>query len=293
MPEMDADAEMLTMFAGLLPAVQALQGTGTAQPDKKRRTQQQLTRAGTKNQQRTNTSRFSQNEDVQTLLQLLLRLTLRQEDELSLLRLDKAFCLFLEVKGEVSVFPTLATVANEWKRLKQEDATKLQLPLRTVLFNSLLRELLARLRLVVQQETTLAKTREAQWTEEVNGALCWRYQVWDPQQSKNLPHPTKASVPHTEVLTLLEELKRLSLREGLLHRFHSTRPLVSEPLHQATFLLQVSLRGQEANRAHELLSLLADCAFWRLLNGRLRTERVQRSPLAKKLEHFLAQSSSH
>ena len=67
----------------------------------------------------------------------------------------------------------------------------------------------------------------------------------------------------------IEEAIILRRTEGLLHRFHATRPLSEEPKSpQAVFFLQVSLRGEAADNFHGILTTLSECAVWRIVNVR-------------------------
>ena len=54
--------------------------------------------------------------DLRYILPLVLRMLLRQEDELQMIRLDKAFCLFVDpVQGDGCILKALFKIAKAWK----------------------------------------------------------------------------------------------------------------------------------------------------------------------------------
>ena len=75
--------------------------------------------------------------------------------------------------------------------------------------------------------------------------------------------------------------------EGLVHRFHATRKLTETVQGELPFLLAVSMRGPEADKAHQLLCKLAGSSSLRVIGVSLRQERPKRQPMAEQLQKLL------
>ena len=91
-----------------------------------------------------------------------------------------------------------------------------------------------------------------------------------------------------EILQLLEELKQKLLGQTVM-RFHSTRPLTSDMTGLATFLLEISQRSKEAQRAWELLHVLMGSSVWQLTAVQYKREGWKKSILNKMVREYLGQ----
>eukprot|EP00439_Symbiodinium_sp_Y106_P048455 s3485_g6.t1 len=141
---------------------------------------------------------------------------------------------------------------------------------------------------MICRQEALDTALKNQWAIKDGEILKWQFQSWDPASVKVILHPKKQFLTAQEIQTKLEDARQICQREGILHRFHATRPLSEEPKSLRTgFLLQVSLRSEAANNLHSILIELSECAVWRVLNIRLRPERLQISQLAKQIEACL------
>ncbi|CAE7035632.1 unnamed protein product [Symbiodinium sp. CCMP2592] len=195
-------------------------------------------------------------QNFSTILPLILRMLLRQEDELQMLRLDKAFCLFVDpVPGPGCILQALYRISQAWKEQKEQDPSQILAPLRVVLMEALLTELGNRLKMLPNNKEALDAALKNQWILQDGATLKWQFQSWDPITAKVIIHPKKQPLLATEVEAKLADALQLCQREGILHRFHATRPLSEEPKSpQSVFLLQVSLRSEAANTLHSILT---------------------------------------
>ena len=227
--------------------------------------------------------------DMRHILALVLRMLLRQEDELQMLRLDKAFCLFVDpVQGDGCILKALFKIAKAWKDKRDQDPPQVNAPLRMIMLEALLTEMKNRLKLLSENAEAQEMAIKNQWAVRQGESLYWQFQSWDPAAAKVIIHPKREPILMDKVVESIDEALILCRSEGLLHRFHATRPLSEEPKSpQAVFLLQVSLRGEAADNFHGILMTLSECAVWRVMNVRLRPERLQRSQLAKQIESSL------
>ena len=156
------------------------------------------------------------------------------------------------------------------------------------MLEALLTEMKNRLKLLSENVEAQEMAIKNQWAVRQGECLYWQFQSWDPAAAKVIIHPKREPILMSTVEERIEEALILRRSEGLLHRFHATRPLSEEPKSpQAVFLLQVSLRGEAADNFHGILMTLSECAVWRVMNVRLRPERLQRSQLAKQIESCL------
>ena len=99
---------------------------------------QQRFRSG---QRRSSHSSASGSVDDSTLLGVLARLTLRQEDQLNQLNLDRTFLLFIQA-GKSSILPQMLQISKTWHG--QREQGKVDRPLRQLMFQSVFEELASR-----------------------------------------------------------------------------------------------------------------------------------------------------
>ena len=83
----------------------------------------------------------SDSADDVSLLTMLAKLTLRQEDQLNQLHLDRTFLLFIQL-GKSSIFPQLLQLSKTWHG--QREQGKVDRSLRQLMFQSVFEELASR-----------------------------------------------------------------------------------------------------------------------------------------------------
>ena len=82
----------------------------------------------------------------------------------------------------------------------------------------------------------------------------------------------------------VEQIIELTTQPGLVHRFHSLRPLQETYQTDAVIMLLTLSMRPEANKLHLLFSKLQDSAATPLIGLRRRQERVKPSQLAEDLK---------
>ena len=88
-------------------------------------------------------------------------LLLRHEDQQNITRLDGGFVLFLRTDGDNKLAKGLYHTAQQWKITKQQYPEKLELPMRVVLFQSVVMSTAARWEKVISDPELLKKAIEA------------------------------------------------------------------------------------------------------------------------------------
>ena len=229
---------------------------------------------------------------MQELLTLMGKLQLRQEDELAQLRQDKQFLMHMTPTGSPeSILGTMYQVALTWKAAKAKSPPTVQNSLRVCLLQCLLLEWEQRIQKLTQSTANAAALRQHGWADPspTGTELVWPVQRWNPNKKELEDHPELPGLTTTEVLQIARDLRSLiaASAEGLVHRFHATRKLTETVQGELPFLLAVSMRGPEADKAHQLLCKLAGSASLRVIGVSLRQERPKRQPMAEQLQKLL------
>ncbi|CAE7725435.1 unnamed protein product [Symbiodinium sp. CCMP2592] len=229
--------------------------------------------------------------DLERLMEALCRLTLKQEEELQLLRTEKQFLLHLE-SGPQGMLTPLWKVAQVWKAGKDKTPPTVTSSLRVALIKCVLAEWMARLDIMTKDAETVKKM-EAQGWVKVQGVdeLHWNFQQWNQQTRQLELDPSKPPVGHSTILRAATNLQALvnSETERLIHRFHSTRKLTELVMGDTMpFILSVAMRGTKAQQAHDILSDLTGSAALRTVGVRIRGERVNLQPLAQQIAKMAA-----
>ena len=78
-------------------------------------------------------------------------------------------------------------------------------------------------------------------------------------------------------------------KDHIITKFNSVRKMKREPEEneKAVFTIEIALRSQEAHKAQELLSQLANCTVWSLVAAQMRPPSLKRHGLAAVLQKAL------
>ena len=192
------------------------------------------------------------------------RLVLRHEDSLSIAASENGYMLFIKANGPASILPGLYQAGQEWKKKKEEDPSSLKLPLRVILFQLMIRELIDRLKKLGNQEI-LKQAVEAKLCC-VNKMFC--YVQWDEKEKKRTPRSDRAPIPYATLLESLTELLKLAAAPYVIQRYHSTRELTESIKSEVLpWMLHIGNRVEEAQRAWALLDSLTHNAVWHLIRA--------------------------
>ncbi|CAE7790745.1 unnamed protein product [Symbiodinium sp. CCMP2592] len=229
--------------------------------------------------------------NMEQLVEALCRLTLKQEEELQLIRTEKQFLLHLE-SGTHGLLAPLWQVAQAWKTGRDKTPPTVTSSLRVALIKSLLAEWVTRLDMMTKDEATIKKM-EAQGWVKVQGEkeLHWTFQQRNAESRRLELDATRPPIGHTQMVKIAHDLQQLVMtgKEELIHRFHSTRKLTETVTGDTLpFILSVAMRGTRAQQAHDLLRSLTGSAALRLVGVRIRGERMNLQPLAQHIAKMAA-----
>ncbi|CAE7187205.1 Pol [Symbiodinium sp. CCMP2456] len=227
----------------------------------------------------------------QDQLSLLSRVVLKQEEIISRLRHDKIFMLFMrnEANGTLG---TLMRISKDWKNKKALDEDPLRSPLRTVLFASMLREVMNLAQQAVATEEAKSKYIQTEWMTQ---AGAWNYRIWDHGAKALKVDPNRTALQHDEAIRLLTFLLK-NLKGEAIQRFAATKQLSileQQGAQFATFQLEVSLRGQTAQELYETLEKLTGCTLMNLIGVSMKKDTLPCAPLAKKLGDMVYRRQGH
>ena len=213
-------------------------------------------------------------------LRLMSRVILQQEEVIAHLRQEKCFVMFMKHEQEGILRP-LMMVAKEWNDKKNKSPELLDSPLRTLMLQSMLQELLNR----VQKE---AATEEGRATLMKRGWLTaehhWPYLRWD-RKAKQLVQDPRPPLQHSELTRLLTWMLK-ELKGEIIQTFKSTMPLHkvdTQLVPTTTFKLEISLRGQTALEMHEAFNKLAASAATLLIGVSIKRDTLPQTPAARQL----------
>jgi len=220
---------------------------------------------------------------VQTFLTTMTRAVLRHEADLTLLRADTSFVLFIDI-SEHSCLQLVKDSAANWQELFT--AGQVTIPLKTALMGCIVKTLRDKMETLQTDEEQQGRCRDAGWLKEGRTALdpAWVYHAWDPQAKQQIVAPQQPR-SHSELLKDLNTLAKFLPVEGVLLRFRSTKNLQDKLEGEVVpFMATMSLRMQAAHEVHEILCRLSRNACCKLLGMRIKPERGSRSQMSKTIE---------
>ncbi|CAE7272684.1 Pol [Symbiodinium sp. CCMP2456] len=222
-------------------------------------------------------------------IQMLIKLLLRHEDQLATFRLSTAWVFFLSAEKPVEIIETLFLTATQWKNQKLNDPSSLTNPMRVILFQATWKMLHTRTENIRTKEEAKQQAIEMGLYDESKG---FPYQTWNAKDKKAQIDESKDPLPLDKVLELTAELMKLAVGNGVVTRYHCTRPLTEDMQGKmTTWLMEVGLRDSRCNRIWEILAVLKGNASLKLIGGAIREERLQRTPLAQLLAQQLKRQS--
>ena len=168
---------------------------------------------------------------VRELLATLTRLALRQEDSLAAVQADSSFMLYLDTSGETSVTKTFWEMSQRWKKLREEESSKVTQSLRVTLMTGLFMELKSRMDLALDAKTRPTLEKHGWLTEGEDPK--WAFQAWDPEAKEMKTNSSKDPTSHVHMQKEIARLLTL-LPTNLVQKFHATRPMAAEYQSNAT-----------------------------------------------------------
>ena len=160
---------------------------------------------------------------TQHLLQVVVKMVTRHEEELARIRIDTNFMMFMDVMQE-GVYDLMKLTAEQWHA--KFTAKKVTASLRVMLMLALLGEIQDRMVKTVESEEQLQRCLDIGWMAEGSTKLnpVYRYYRWNPE-TRTQEHCETPPLSHTTALTHVQTLQEMVVQPNVLTRFRSTRPL--------------------------------------------------------------------
>ena len=219
---------------------------------------------------------------TQRLITEMVKLTIRHEEELSKLRIDTTFFVYLDT-GSGSIIPLVRQAAEVWNQQCEEG--KVTTPLRVVLLMLIFKELGTKL---LADEARREQAKQYGWLEgELNDTdPSWNFFQWNPAQQRQ----EKSSLPalrQSEVRKHMDVLMANLATEGALTKLKSMRPMSRTDRYASAvlpFMVNLSLRSEAATTCYRSLMMLVGSAALKTIGMRHRPERGHRQPQAQVVE---------
>ena len=166
-------------------------------------------------------------------------------------------------------------LSSEWKTQQKEG--KVRASLRLTLFRCFVVELKSRLEMLANKPEALEQSIKMQWRAKDGDKIAWTYLRYDVEKKEEIQDPDRQHLDHQKAIEAVTTILQY-VNEDTLHRFHATRPMAATyEGENLCFLIQVSLRGLEAQKLHEALTTLVQSAVLNLMGARLKKERIHRA----------------
>ena len=223
---------------------------------------------------------------LQQTVNMLGRLVLRHEDAHAIQRTNSDYVLLLRSGQATESMPgPLYQASQLWK--KQKELGKATSPLRVILWALLLEELGSRASLLLQNSQAMQSAIQGGLIEREGDQTSWNYLAWDAQAKREIKDTTIAPMTHDRLLRRIKTLQE-DAKGDIILRFHGVRPLTEDLQGEIyTMLLEVGTNGEREQNVHTFLRDLCNLSVWRLLAGRFRRDRLQRTPLANRISECI------
>ncbi|OLP99483.1 hypothetical protein AK812_SmicGene17950 [Symbiodinium microadriaticum] len=231
-------------------------------------------------------TRRGDREDLKEVVKAMGRLSLRLEDQLSVLSLDVEFILFLQTDAagnQFSITASLYAAAQQWHKQKSEAPDTLSQPMRNILLYCLFSALLERLEKLETDSELMTKVKQMGLVE----GETYVYLQWDASQGKHIRAQVEP-LTHREAVESVRMLLRLSTYPHVVGRFHALRKLTANMSGDVIpFTLMAQNRTAESHQLYNLMHRLARNSVWHLIGATMRPTKIGRSPLAKQLDRMI------
>ncbi|CAE7360998.1 Pol [Symbiodinium sp. KB8] len=218
---------------------------------------------------------------LRATVSMLTRLVLRHDTQHAIARQDSAFVLFVRTDAPDSLAKSTYQLAQQWHDLKANSPDKLKHPMRTILFQHVIKCTAERFEKMVATPSSRSTAVAMDWmsTDEqmVNGLK------WDSEARKHVKDDTVAPLRIQEVREALQETLVACVEPLVVARFHATRKLAAEYSSQTiTMMLEIGLRTEHAQLVWKHLNRMERSGVWAAAGVYLRREGMQRSALGQR-----------
>ncbi|CAE7801270.1 Pol [Symbiodinium sp. CCMP2592] len=189
---------------------------------------------------------------LRSRVDLLTTLLLRHDNQLSILRLDSSYMVFIRTDMEGNLAKALYDTGVAWKETKEKSPEKLESPMRVVLCQALLTAVASRFEQLMNTEASKATAISLGWITA--DATKLNRMKWDYEAKKHVIDTEGTQIEIKKALGMVMELVILCKEPLVVNRFHATRPMTKE-VESATLpmLLDFGMRTPSANKAWGLL----------------------------------------
>ena len=236
------------------------------------------------------TPNLQEEAGIKEVIRMLMQVSIRHEDHINLLRLDRSILLWMKTSSPESMLPNIVAASKAWKEKREAGTTDTSL--RVTLFRCLLVELKNRATQMVENSELRAKLVTAGWLQVKEGQEpMWNPMMWSRTEEKEILVPDQGPMAQSDAISQIDKLLE-GIDSLTLQRFHSTRPLTDDYRSEmACFLLEISNRGTMATRLHQAMVTLCHSSVMFLIGARLRRETQKRSPVIDKMSKVLSSLS--
>ncbi|CAE7373183.1 unnamed protein product [Symbiodinium sp. CCMP2456] len=208
----------------------------------------------------------------------LTRVVMAHEDSLNHSKLDRGMVFYMGT-GEDSIVRKLFAITQKAKEVRQQGSAS-QAPLKILLLKSMLAAIDERMTVLDKNPDALDKATKAQLLTEQG----WTFKRWDHQAKQLVVDDTKVPINAQDMRKILQEIFEL-IHEDTILKFASHRGLKEDHVDDKTavFLMEISVRGEKADRLFFLFARLAHSSVWHTLGSQMRRATLRRSGLAQRV----------
>ena len=227
-------------------------------------------------------------ESLKRQLASVQRLLMRHEDAINVLKAEHSYVLHMKINIPSSIVPSLSKARAGWHALRSEKPQEITRPMRVTLWTCVLQEWLARLVALPSVPETMENLEKLGWYIQAKNEF--PYLQWKADTQQLVPDTGKTPLPYEQSKAMLQDLIRVSVSAGVISRFFPTRPLAAEMRGESvTFLLQLCMRGDDSQRAHEVLNAFCGSACSLVVGMQIKPDRGVRSGLAQAISAEIPQ----
>ena len=191
-----------------------------------------------------------------SLITMITKLTLRQEDQLNQLHLDKTFIFFVQA-GKGNILPQILKFSRDWHA--QRKAGQVTKTLCQHMFQSVFEELASRTSKLPLGTNDNALIQALQNKQVLTSTNSWNYLHWDPNE-KTFKALKKDPLSSEEASVLIQKIHGLAIQSELIHRFAALKPMPQDSTVKDSVViswrLDISLQGLVAQEMYDLLMKL-------------------------------------
>ena len=216
----------------------------------------------------------------------LQKMTLRHEDFGNCIKSELSWVMFLRLDMKASVVPSLYTMQQKWREMKEQHPELLKAPMRVDLVKAMFKEFAARLESLPKQAEQMEVLTNLGWLQKE--PLAWRYVRWDPDNERLKADPEQEPVLHAQVAAIAAAIQLITTGE-VVTRFHPSREITKQMGgRNLTMSLQTSIHGDAAFQIRQHLQTLSGLSATQLLGMSVRRERPGRSALAELIQKHIS-----